>query len=412
MDRGDVGGHSLRKGRQPRGSSPPSGILLLLAGAKGAVGSTVAVAVAALRSSPERVLPGLTTGSILPQLGPVGELELAGWDVSPSSLMQSLARHRVLPADLWGPHEGLLGQFEIRDAPPETLGLEERVERLLGDIEALRRRHPHHCPVLVNLLPACGQVDLGRFERLEDLYHGAGLSAVPDLAYSMAAVLSAVPVVNFTSNPIEAPAIVREAELRGVPMAGRDGKTGETYFKVVLASALRARNLKVDGWYSLNILGNEDGRNLADPHRARGKLANKTEVLKGVLGYEVGEGWDAPSHKVHIDYYPPRGDAKEAWDVVDFTGLFGMPMSLRVNLMARDSVLAAPLVIDLARWVAALKQAGRGGLVPELAFYFKRPLGKDPPLRFQDQLSALEALERALDPRHEKAVSGRGRDTR
>jgi myo-inositol-1-phosphate synthase len=162
----------------------------------------------------------------------------------------------------------------------------------------------------------------------------------------------------------------------------------------VLASALKARNLVVDGWYSLNILGNADGENLMDPDCAEGKLSHKTDLLNDILGYNVGQNYNGPAHKVHIDYYPPRGDAKEAWDVIDFQGLFGLPMSLRVNLLGRDSILAAPLVIDLARWVTSLKLAGRSGPVPELAFFFKKPVGDNTPVTFQDQITSLLQLER------------------
>jgi myo-inositol-1-phosphate synthase len=149
----------------------------------------------------------------------------------------------------------------------------------------------------------------------------------------------------------------------------------------------------VDGWYSLNILGNADGMNLMKPENAKEKLANKTRLLDEILGYEVGQKYGVPTHKVHIDYYPPRGDAKEAWDVIDFSGMFGLPMSLRVNLQGRDSILAAPLALDLGRWLAALKLAGRSGLIPELGFYFKKPVGNNPPLTFQDQIQSLKRLE-------------------
>jgi myo-inositol-1-phosphate synthase len=205
-------------------------------------------------------------------------------------------------------------------------------------------------------------------------------------------------VINFTSNKVELPPVVSEAVKAGVPLAGRDGKTGQTYLKVVLASALKARNLLVDGWYSLNVLGNEDGKNLADPERSASKLANKTEVLEEILGYRVGEKYGTSTHIVRIDYYPPRADAKEAWDVVDFCGLFGMPMSLRINLQARDSILAAPLIIDLARWMAVLKTRGHAGLVPQLAFFFKKPLGLNPPLTFQDQIRCLNEMEQGSRP--------------
>jgi myo-inositol-1-phosphate synthase len=105
-----------------------------------------------------------------------------------------------------------------------------------------------------------------------------------------------------------------------------------------------------------------------------------------------------PTHKVHIDYDPPRGDAKEAWDVIDFKGLFGLPMSLRLNLQGRDSVLAAPMALDLARWMAALQAAGRSGPVPELGFYFKKAVGVPAPVTFQDQLRALDRLARECEP--------------
>ena len=124
----------------------------------------------------------------------------------------------------------------------------------------------------------------------------------------------------------------------------------------------------MDGWYSTNILGNADGRNLMDPERAASKLSNKTKILDELLGYQVGERHDTPTHKVRIDYYPPRGDAKEAWDVIDILGLFDLPMSIRVNLQARDSILAAPMVLDLAQWMCSVQKLGRSGNVPELAF--------------------------------------------
>ena len=227
---------------------------------------------------------------------------------------------------------------------------------------------------------------------MDDLQTLPVFEDIPDLAYTIAAVECGIPVVNFTPNCVELPAVISAAVDQTVPLIGRDGKTGQTYLKVVLASALKARNLEIDGWYSLNILGNADGANLMDPDRAAGKVANKTDLLTDILGYAPGGQYDAPAHKVRIDYYPPRGDAKEAWDVIDFKGIFGLPMSMRINLIGRDSILAAPMVLDLARWAAALKLSGRGGQVPELGFFFKKPSGDFPPLTFQDQLSALNAL--------------------
>ncbi|MGD0623483.1 MAG: inositol-3-phosphate synthase [Thermodesulfobacteriota bacterium] len=374
-------------------------LLLIVAGVKGAVGSTLAVAVAALRKKPESVLPSLTTGNLFPYIGSPQAIEIAGWDASPRTLLESIAHHGVLSEERWKPFAEDLSQVQVLQAPSAKSGLRAQVEQLTSDILGFKRVYPQASPVFINLLPACVSMELSHFKDLSGLYSEVDAAAFPDLAYAISAIRSGLPVVNFTSNAVEIPAIVEEAIKAAVPLTGRDGKTGQTYLKVVLASALKARNLLVDGWYSLNILGNEDGKNLLDPEKAAGKLAHKAEVLDEILGYRVGERYGTSSHKVLIDYYPPRGDAKEAWDVIDFLGLFGLPMSLRVNLLARDSILAAPLVLDLARWMVALQMAGRSGLIPELAFYFKKPLGLHPPLTFQDQLTKLVELEQACNQR-------------
>jgi myo-inositol-1-phosphate synthase len=370
-------------------------LLFVLAGAKGAVGSTVAAAIAAVRKDSRAISSCLTTADLFPEVGLSQDTQMAGWDSSPRSLLEGLEHHGVLEEKIWKPYGEILQGFTIRRAPDKHEPLAAQVEGLRQDLRDFKKAYPDSLPVLINLLPACEPVHFPPWQSLEELTAWREPVQSPDLAYTLAAVLAGLPIVNFTSNEVEIPAVVKEAEKRGIPLCGRDGKTGQTYLKVLLASALKARCLQVEGWYSLNILGNQDGENLADPCRARGKLANKTEVLDGILGYSVGRP-EAPCHKVRIDYYPPRGDAKEAWDVIDFRGLFGLPMSLRLNLMARDSVLAAPLVLDLARWMIALQKAGRSGLVPELGFFFKKPLGPNPPLTFQDQLTRLRELEISL----------------
>ncbi len=378
-------------------SAHPGPLLLLIAGAKGAVASTVAVAVLALRRDPGSILSSLTTADKFPYLGPPQAFHLAGWDQSRKTLPESIEAHGVLPEHLWKPCQFDLNQMTIREAPAPDLDFGTTVERLREDIRFFCDLFPEARPVFVNLLPAARRTFPLGCQSLSELTALRKAPEPVDLAYTAAAVLSGVPVVNFTPNEIEIPPLLHEAVERGVPIAGRDGKTGQTYLKVVLASALKARRLYVDGWYSLNILGNADGKNLMEPGRAEGKLINKTEILDELLGYPVGERYQTPSHKVHIDYYPPRGDAKEAWDVVDFLGLFGLPMSLRLNLQGRDSILAAPLVLDLARWMAALQQAGKSGPVPELGFYFKKPVGDNPPLTFEDQWLALQRLEASCD---------------
>ncbi len=371
------------------------GLLLMVAGAKGAVGSTLAVAVATLGVNPDLVLASLTTADKFPGLGLPQATRMVGWDTSTRSLPDSIKHHGVLPGKTWMGCLERLTEIPVREAPRPDIPLKTRVIRLAEDMDAFRSMYPRCRPVFINLLPASVRFDSGDCRSLHDLYARRIRNEPQDIAYVAAAIESGVPVVNFTSNEVEIPAIQRAAMGSRVPLCGRDGKSGQTYLKVVLASALKARSLYVDGWYSMNILGNADGENLVEPGRADAKLSNKTELLDEVLGYHVGERYGSSSHKVRIDYYPPRGDAKEAWDVIDFMGLFGLPMSLRLNLLGRDSILAAPMVLDLARWMAVLKEAGRMGPVPELAFFFKKPLGEGVPLSFQDQLHSLDQLERS-----------------
>jgi myo-inositol-1-phosphate synthase len=368
-------------------------LMILIAGAKGAVASTVAVAASVINDCPELIVPYLTTAENLAVLGASGNILTAGWDSHKSTLIDAICHHGVLSPQIWKPYEAQLLQIPIRPAPENSSGLKTQVEMISKDISHFKLLNPDALPVMVNLLPAASNTSLDDTKDLHDLYNNANSKIIPDLAYVIAAILSGVPVVNFTPNFVEFPVICREAEKRGVPICGRDGKTGQTYLKVAMASALKARSLKVDGWYSLNILGNDDGKNLMNPDCAAGKLANKTELLDDILGYPVGEKYGIPTHKVIIDYYPPRGDAKEAWDVIDFKGLFGLPMSIRINFLCRDSILAAPLVIDLARWMAAICLAGRKGPISELGFYFKKPVGHNPPKTFEQQMTALEKLE-------------------
>jgi myo-inositol-1-phosphate synthase len=361
-------------------------LLLLIVGAQGAIGSTLVLASQLLQRQPESVVPYLTTADFWAAGRDEAAVHVAGWDVDPQPMAAVLQRQGVVPEALWRDVKGPLDTLQIAPAPGGGLSVAAQVDRLLSDIDAFRSAYPTSQPVLVNLLPACPECDLGAARG------PARGGRFPDIAYVQAALQAGIPVVNFTPNDL-GEALRAEAAEKRIPLLGRDGKTGQTYFKVVLASALKARRLKVDGWYSLNILGNADGRNLMDPDCAKGKLANKTELLDEVLGYRVGEAYGESAHKVHIDYYPPRGDAKEAWDVIDIQGLFGLPMSIRVNLQGRDSVLAAPMALDLARWAVLLKAAGRGGPAPELGFFFKKPEGVRPSVTYEDQLRDLHLLE-------------------
>ncbi|MDJ0887473.1 MAG: inositol-3-phosphate synthase [Desulfobacterales bacterium] len=363
-------------------------LLLLVPGIKGAIGSTLCLAAKIQRQQPELILPYLTANDLLPADADIPPIEMAGWDLSAAGVAATVIGHGIAPVELSEPLAAELDAIPTAVAPDAAGGLEAQISAIRVDIDRFRTRHPDARPVMINLLPACPQCPAGDGDDLAAL----DCRRFPDLAYALAAVRAGIPLVNFTPNDLTLPDVVEAAVENGVPLAGRDGKTGQTYFKVVLASAFRARRLYVDGWYSMNILGNADGRNLMDPERAHGKLENKTRLLDDILGYPVGENYGEPAHKVHIDYYPPRGDAKEAWDVIDLKGLFGLPMSLRVNLQGRDSILAAPMVIDLALWMTRLQACGYKGPVGELGFFFKKPEGADPPYSFVDQIQALQRL--------------------
>ena len=156
-----------------------------------------------------------------------------------------------------------------------------------------------------------------------------------------------------------------------MPVAGKDGKTGQTLMKTVIAPGLRSRALHVDGWFSTNILGNRDGQALDDPDSLASKVETKGSVLDQILGYEV------PNHVVRIDYYPPRGDSKEAWDNIDLVGFMGARMQLKVNFLCGASILAAPLAIELARLSDLAKRRGDGGVQENLGMFFKAPMTRD-----------------------------------
>ena len=271
-------------------------------GIKGAIGSTLCLAARMLAHRPEIILPYLTATDILTGTA-FPHVEMAGWDLSTAPLSEIVGAQGIVPHQLAAPITAELDAIPTAPAPDEGTDVETQVTAIRRDIAQFRARYPAARPVMINLLPACPQCTAEVCRNLDDI----DCRRFPDLAYALAAVRDGIPLVNFTPNDLTLPAVVEAALENGAPLAGRDGKTGQTYFKVVLASAFRARRLYVDGWYSMNILGNADGRNLMDPERAQGKLENKTRLLDDILGYEVGEHYGEPTHKVHIDYYAPPG---------------------------------------------------------------------------------------------------------
>jgi myo-inositol-1-phosphate synthase len=191
----------------------------------------------------------------------------------------------------------------------------------------------------------------------------------PAMLYAYAAISQGIPYGNFTpSVSVDIPALIEFAEQKKVPIAGKDGKTGQTFIKTVIAPALKSRELKVEGWYSTNLLGNRDGLALSNEDSLASKVKTKHSVLTSILGYKVED------HLVDIRYYKPRGDNKEAWDNIDITGFLGQQMQIKINFLCKDSILAAPLAIEIARCLGLAKTRGEKGVFEELSVFFKFPI--------------------------------------
>jgi len=198
----------------------------------------------------------------------------------------------------------------------------------------------------------------------------------PSMLYAWACIMEHVPYCNGAPNlAVDTPALIALANREGVPISGKDFKTGQTWLKTVIAPGLKARMLGLAGWYSTNILGNRDGEVLDDPASFKTKEASKLSVLHNILQPETyPELYDGFSHVVRINYYPPRGDNKEGWDNIDIVGWMGYPMQIKVNFLCRDSILAAPIVLDLALFSDFAHRAGMKGIQEWLSFYYKSPM--------------------------------------
>jgi myo-inositol-1-phosphate synthase len=204
----------------------------------------------------------------------------------------------------------------------------------------------------------------------------------PDISSSMiyayAALQTGTAYANGAPNlSVDVPALIELAQRKGVPITGKDFKTGQTFMKTLIAPGLKARMLGVSGWFSTNILGNRDGEVLDDPDSFRTKEVSKASVLDTVLQPSLyPDLYSNIFHKVRIEYYPPRGDEKEGWDNIDIFGWCGMPMQIKINFLCRDSVLAAPIVLDLVLFLDLAQRAGMGGIQEWLSFYFKSPMSR------------------------------------
>ncbi len=201
-------------------------------------------------------------------------------------------------------------------------------------------------------------------------------AVAPSMIYAYAAIASGVPFANGAPNlTVDIPALIELAREKNVPIAGKDFKTGQTLMKTILAPGLKARLLGLNGWFSTNILGNRDGEVLDDPESFRTKEESKLSALEHILQpHMYPDLYGDFTHKVRINYYPPRGDNKESWDNLDIFGWLGYPMQIKIDFLCRDSILAAPIVLDLALFLDLAQRSGMRGIQEWLSFYFKSPL--------------------------------------
>jgi myo-inositol-1-phosphate synthase len=215
--------------------------------------------------------------------------------------------------------------------------------------------------------------DLSSFEKAMKANHPA---IAPSMLYAYAAISEGVPFANGAPNlTVDIPALENYAKQKHVPIGGKDFKTGQTLMKTVLAPGFKARMLGLNGWFSTNILGNRDGEVLEDPGSFKTKEESKLGALEYILQPNLyPELYGKIHHKVRINYYPPRGDNKEGWDNIDIFGWLGYPMQIKVDFLCRDSILAAPIVLDLALFVDLAQRAGMRGIQEWLSFYFKSPM--------------------------------------
>jgi len=212
-------------------------------------------------------------------------------------------------------------------------------------------------------------------ESFEQGLRDSHIEISPSQIYAYAALQSHVPYATGATNlTCDLPCMIELAARNGVPIGGKDYKTGQTLMKTILAPGFKSRMLGLNGWYSTNILGNRDGEVLDDPENFKTKEVSKLGVLEDVLEPErFPELYGDVYHKVRINYYPPRGDNKEGWDNIDLFGWMGYPMQMKVDFLCRDSILAAPLALDLVLFLDLAQRAGMGGIQEWLSFYFKSP---------------------------------------
>jgi len=403
-----LGSSSSREARKPIG--PASGRLGILTPGLGAVATTFMAGVESIRRGRSKPIGSLTqmatirlgkrTDNRSPlikdfvPLASLDDLVFGAWDPIPDDALTAARKAGVLEekdieavADFLREIKPMPAVFDNRyvtriKGSNVKQGKTKRdlAEQLRQDIRDFKARHKLDRVVIVwcasteiFIKPGPQHATLEQFEKAMERNDDA---IAPSMLYAYAAIMEGVPFCNGAPNLcVDTPALLQLAHERGVPISGKDFKTGQTWMKTVIAPGLKARMLGLAGWYSTNILGNRDGEVLDDPQSFKTKEESKLSVLHTILQPELyPDLYKDFAHVVRINYYPPRGDNKEGWDNIDIVGWMNYPMQIKINFLCRDSILAAPIVLDLALFSDFAQRAGMKGIQEWLSFYYKSPM--------------------------------------
>lgn len=319
------------------------------------------------------------------QFPKIDDIVFGGWDMAFPNVYEAAKHHNVLPLaqldevkdELEGmkPWPAVFSGEYAENAKGENIVTADDFRGEIAHIEKcitdFKEANGLDTVVMVNLasterwmeLADCHKT-LANFEKGLDANDP---SISPAMRYFYVSNRLGAPYANFAPSLTNVPALEEQANELGNPYAGMDGKTGQTLLKTALAAMFKVRNIQVEGWYSVNFLGNNDGLILDSPASNKTKVLSKAAVLDSIVGYRI------ENHQVHIHYYKPRGDAKEAWDNIDMIGFAGVPMQMKINFLCQDSILAAPLTMDLVRLLDVAKRKGEKGIQRQLSLYFKSP---------------------------------------
>ena len=327
-------------------------------------------------------------------LAKVEDLEIATWDIFEDNAYEAAVKAGVLempllqslkePLEAVEPMQAVFDQKFVKrlNGPNIKAGGSKMdyAEAVMEDIRQFRQRTKVSRMTMI----WCGSTEVyheaaevhSSLERFERGLRENDPEISPSQIYAYAALKSGVPYANGAPHmTTDMPALLELARERSLPLAGKDYKSGQTFMKTLIAPGLKSRLLGVSGWFSTNILGNRDGEVLDDPGSFRSKEVSKSSALEYILQKQLyPDLYGDVYHKVRIEYYPPRGDAKEGWDNIDIFGWLGYPMQIKVNFLCRDSILAAPLVLDIVLFMDLAQRAGMRGVQEWLSFYFKAPM--------------------------------------